>query len=496
MNQLNLLLAGLSWGIVLLVSSCAVGNSAEERVKNYVVKNTTTNSQHPLAFPGAEGFGATSVGGRGGRVIEVTNLNDSGPGSLRAALEAEGARIVVFRVAGVITLKDTIRIKNSYLTVAGQTAPGGGIILKGTDNNILNIRKGAHDIIIRYLRLRNGSGKANGSGHDNLTINGGYNIIVDHVSLSWSTDENASLFRTTKDPGIYNVTIQRSIMAEGLKGHSNGLIVTGRVNETDPTNPIEDWRKISQISIHHNLFAHNTHRNPRVTSAASEIINNVMYNWKYQIGETTRGSIIDVVNNYAKPGPMSNTKRLFLHEDHNPQRPNDLPYPDPSIYTSGNVVAAVQVNTKADNWGLWQYNFSYKPLPDKFRRYHRLTQPKIPVTIESADAAYNSVLADVGANARLDCLGNWIENADAVDKRILNDVRNNTGPKDAILNPSVVGGYPQIAKGSVCSDRDRDGMPDEWELKHGFNPDNPLDGSQDADADGYTNVEEYLNGSS
>lgn len=455
--------------------------------------NSTSSLPIP-AFPRAEGFGALSVGGRGGRVIEVTNLYDRGPGSLRSAMEAEGARIVVFRVGGTIRLRDTIRIKDPYLTVAGQTAPGGGILLKGTQNTLIRIEDGAHDIILRYLRLRNGSEEANGFGYDNIAINGGYNILLDHLSLSWSSDENASIYRKADDPSIYNVTIQRSILGEGLDGHSNGLIVSGETNFSNPDNPIEAWKDIRNISIHHNLFIHNSHRNPRVTAAGTEVINNVIYNWKYRIGETTRGSVIDFINNYAQAGPVSNLDRLFLHENSSPAHPND-PYPNPSIYTQGNIVDPVQTDPNANNWDLWKLNYTYNPLPESYRRSTPLQQPPIPIMVQSANEAYESVLEDVGVNARLNCQGDWVFNADDVDRRYLFDIINHWGYDEPISRPYDGGGYPDIDPGTPCTDSDRDGMPDLWESQNQFNPQDPSDGSTDADGDGYTNIEEYLNGS-
>ena len=447
----------------------------------------------PPAFPGAEGFGASAIGGRGGRVIAVTTLADRGPGSLRAALEAKGPRIVVFRVAGVIELQDDIRIQHPYLTVAGQTAPGGGILLKGTDNSLLRIRKGAHNIIVRYLRLRNGSGPANGKGHDNFTLNGGTTIIADHLSMSWSTDENAAMHRKPGTPPIQGVTIQRSIMAEGLAGHSNGMLISGTTDYSNPNRIIEEWRSIQDISIHHNLFIHNSHRNPRITSAGTQVINNVTYNWKSRIGSTTRGSVIDIIGNYAKGGPMSRLDRLWLHQDFSRDRPWEA-YPAPSIYTAGNVVVPVHPDPAVDNWTLHKIHYLFNPLPQSYRRHTPLPSAPIPVRRQSAQAAYRSVVADVGANARLDCAGNWVPNADAVDTRLLADVTRNTGPKQPPRSPEDAGGYPQIAPGVPCRDQDQDGMPDQWEQGYGLDPTDPTDSALDKDGDGYTNIEAYLNG--
>ena len=447
------------------------------------------------AFPGAEGFGALSIGGRGGRVIEVTNLNNSGPGSLRSALKAEGPRTVVFRVAGIITLEDAIRLdeRNSYLTIAGQTAPGGGILIRGNDNNLIQIQKGAHDIIIRYIRLRNGSGIASGSGHDNLTITGGYNIMIDHVSMSWSTDENLSMYSKKVSSPIYNVTVQRSIMAEGLKGHSNGLIISGKADYSNPDDPLEVWREIKNITLHHNLFIHNTHRNPRITCGGVQIINNITYNWKYRIGSSTRGSVYDNINNYARPGPMSNNDLFFLHESFSPERPMEK-YPAPSIYSNGNIVESVHDDPNADDWMLYKINYLNTDLDDEYRRNYSLPEAPVPVTKHSAHQAYIHVLEDVGANSKVGCDGFWIHNPDKVDQRLLADVKNMTGPKNPVEHPYKFGGYPVITAGEPCIDSDHDGMPDSWEQTHDLNPTDPSDGSADADEDGYTNLEEYING--
>ena len=434
-----------------------------------------------------------SVGGRGGRVIEVTNLNDSGPGSLRAALEAEGPRIVVFRVGGIIELDGEVRIRNSYLTVAGQTAPGGGVTIKGSGDNALYIydRGSVHDVTMRYLRLRYGDGSGS---DDNITIHAGHDIIFDHLSLSWSTDENVGIWSEIDRPPIYNITIQRSIMAEGLAGHSNGMHISGE-KDYSLEEPIEAWRQVKDLTIHHNLFIHNTDRNPRVISAGAQVINNLVYNWKFRIGSTMSGSVIDYINNYYQAGPMSNLDRLLLHEDSSPDYPNwRTPLPDPSIYIAGNIVQPNHPDPEADNWVLLEYNWTYAPLPGHFRRFEPLPQAPIPVSLQSASEAYGSVIADVGANARLDCLGNWVPNSDSVDLRLLGDIQNGTGSEEPIGSPDEVGGFPEIDPGTPCADGDHDGMPDEWENLHSFNPNNPSDGPADADEDGYSNVEEYLNG--
>ena len=170
--------------------------------------------------------------------------------------------------------------------------------------------------------------------------------------------------------------------------------------------------------------------------------------------------------------------------------------PDPSIYIVGNIVRPNHPDPDVDNWALLQYNYRVPPttLPERFRRMTPLPKAQFPVSLQSALEAYSSVVADVGANARLDCLGNWVPNSDPVDMRLLADVINGTGPEEPIRSPSEVGGFPEIDPGTPCMDSDHDGMPDAWEYLYQFNPDLSSDGSEDADGDGYTNIEEYLNG--
>ncbi len=460
------------------------------------------------AFPGAEGWGAGSVGGRGGRVIEVTNLDDSGPGSLRACIEASGSRICVFRVNGIIELKSSIEIRHPYLTIAGQTAPGSGIYIRSASTNTEGINvlikfpefgdgyKGEypHDVIIRYLRIRHGRSptqKFHGVRPKNLEIWSGYNIIIDHVSLGWVNDNLMTIITPAKDgvPPLQYITVQRTIFAESLEGHSTGLNIQGQ-GEGDQ----KYWKNVKNISIHHNMFANNGSRNPRVTSAGTKIINNVIYNWRYHAAETTRGSVVDWINNYWKPGPGSNTTQVLLHED----RPGDrLPgyTTHPSLYISGNADPSTFPDLNTDNWRFYILPYDNDaPLPARYRRYTALPSARFAETTQSAVEAYASVLNDVGANRRLDCAGKWVSNLDTIDTRVIAEARDNTGSSKTLHDEDKVGGFPEISPAPACPDADHDGMPDEWENAYGFNPAVAEDNSQDADGDGYTNVEEFLNG--
>ncbi len=425
------------------------------------------------AFPEAEGFGSVSVGGRGGRVIEVTNLNDKGPGSLRAAIEAEGPRIVVFKVAGTIELDSTLKIANPYITIAGQTAPGGGITLKNSPKNTkpaLKIK--THDVVVRYIRSRPGS-NPNEAGEDGildaLTIGSSnqevYNVIIDRSSFSWATDEVVSIYYDAHD-----ITIQWSIISEGLdcsthveddrrQCHSMGLLLAS------------DGQK--NISIHHNLFAHNRRRNPLVkTTGIVDIVNNVVYNPGF--GENSfapthvRGdygvSQVNYIGNYFKPGVNTGSSDWFIDTKNEPVE----------IYIEGNAVPKKVMHPKSLQWLV------------------RDPHPAARVTSTSAQQAYEQILKYAGASQGLNPDGTFFMRRDEIDKRIVEDVRNNTGK--IIDEPSEVGGWSKLTYGTPYRDADRDGMSDKFENLHGFNAKDPSDAAQDANGNGYTNIEEFLNG--
>jgi pectate lyase len=422
------------------------------------------------AFPGAEGFGANSVGGRGGRVIEVTNLNDSGSGSLRACIEASGPRICVFRTGGTIELQSTLTITNPHITIAGQTAPGGGIALKvaGSFKFDCLVVNETHDVIIRYIRSRPGPSDQLTCCRDALTIRKAYNVIIDHCSISWGVDENGGTWYDTHD-----VTIQWSIISEALydsshyKGpRSYGLLLGSEGSE--------------KISIHHNLFAHNNQRNPLVaTAGVVDIVNNTIYNFG-QIASAVHGSRglvpANYVGNFVKRGPNSSLSKYGI---------DDFDRNSVSIYLQGNV-------------GPYRPDESYPEeniIEPSGRQYITSTwHNAIPVMITSAFEAYDQVLANAGATIGLDSQGNSYWRRDTVDERIVNDVINGTGR--IIDDPSEVGGWPYLSPGTPYTDSDHDGMADDWELAHfgALDRGSPDDSSSDFDGDGYTDLEEYLNG--
>jgi len=232
-----------------------------------------------------------------------------------------------------------------------------------------------------------------------------------------------------------------------------------------------------------------------VSAAGTQVINNVVYNWGSRVGVSARKNTVDLINNYWKKGPMSGSL-IFKHESTNIS--TGWIYPDPSIYIAGNIVPGTLEDSAADNWALIIKDPAEGggPLPLSYRRFAPLAQAPSPVAVQSAVDAYASVLADAGANARLDCSGNWIANSDAVDQRVLADVSNGTGWSSPPDSPGAAGGFPTIASGSACADTDHDGMPDEWETIHfaSLSQGSPTDSSSNFDGDGYTDLEEFLNG--
>lgn len=444
------------------------------------------NEEQPLAFPTAEGYGKYTVGGRGGRVMEVTNLNDSGEGSLRAAVEAEGPRTVIFRVSGTIDLERPITIRNPYITIAGQTAPGDGICIKRHPLNI-----GADEVIIRYLRVR--PGDESGEDYDAMSSRGHRNIILDHLSTSWSIDECMSVYACEQ------VTIQWCLVSESLSGsnHIKGSHGFGGI-----------WGS-NYCTMHHNLLAHHSSRNPRFASGAgyNDYRNNVLYNWGYQScygGEklhTTRQNTyvvtyVNMVANYYKPGPATLSGRVAQRIVQPSYRETLDNYG--LWYVADNVVEGSPEVT-ADNW-----NGGVQPKEESHLDTLRLAKPwdAMPIRQETAYEAYNAVLDGVG------CI---LPRRDAVDARIIAEVRGGyatyegvsykreqqekagqAAPTGIIDSQNDVGGWPELKSAKAPKDSDHDGMPDRWERRLGLNAQDGADGAAMAE-NGYTNLENYLN---
>ena len=409
------------------------------------------------AFPGAEGFGSTTPGGRGGRVLLVTNLDDDGPGSLRAACEAEGPRIVIFRVAGTIALTHAIMVRNPFMTLAGQTAPGDGLCLRDFPFVVAT-----HDVVVRYLRSR--LGDVTGRAEDCIDFfHGASNSIFDHCTATWSIDEALSL-----SGRVSNVTVQWCLIGESLQAskHPKGPHGYGSLARAE-----------GPVSFHHNLWVHNDARNPRLGDnyghppyPVFDVRNNIIYDYGQICSGLTQGRLqVNYVANYIKAGPSSRARTPITVGG-----PSELQF-----YIRGNVFEGHDDLT-ADNSGFFD-----PVVIDGRRQVRTVTAPFAVAPVQSVPArdALQLVLAAVGASLPV---------RDPVDARIVEEVRRGGG---RIINSQTdVGGWPPLKPGTPPLDNDKDGMPGDWELRHGLNPNDPSDAALDNDHDGYTNLEEYLNG--
>jgi pectate lyase len=456
------------------------------------------------AFPGAWGGGMYSFGGRGGKVIVVNNLNDSGPGSFRDACEQGGPRIIVFNVAGIIKLNAVISIRAPYVTIAGNTAPGDGVCIAGN-----TVQIDTHDVVIRHMRFRRGKLVADDR-DDALGGNPVGNIMLDHLSTGWALDEGVSIYRHMYQPkdgskalklNTVNVTIQNTISSEALNTyhHSFGSTIGG-LNAT----------------FHHNLWANNAGRNPSIGMGDTfTFVNNVVFNWRHRTMDGGGGMIkINVINNYYKPGPGTpNTHMAYRLVKPEGSRNGG----NGRVYAAGNVVDG-NAKVTADNWAggvQLEVQDRVNTSPELLAGI-RANEPfkHAPLPIQSAQEAYEFVLANAGAT---------LPRRDAVDERITKGVRTGVIPpqkiadgsvelaklygyaqqwtdvlaagveRGFITNPAEVGGYPDY-QGTPYQDSDGDGLPDDWEKAHGLNPNNAADATADLNGDGYMNVEDFING--
>lgn len=455
------------------------------------------------AFPGAQGAGATATGGRGGSVIPVTNLNDAGGGSLRACMQASGPRTCVFRVGGTINLQTGIPVRNPHLTVAGQTAPGGGIMIKGKDNVEHQITLYAPDVVLQYLRIRAGYNPERappaGGGMPLRLSDNAVRVIADHLSLSWSTDNNLGIW-DHPDPGgePHNVSIAYVLLAEALEGHATAML-TGSSNN-DPS-----ARLMTDIDMHHSMTANHTHRVPHLKNRSSRLVNNIFYNNDHHSTQLKGGIQADLIGNLYKKGTYEPTPG-HPHEINaytNTSSAGNAVIGSPSIYMQGNKGWS-QSDPNGNQWLLagettGDNQEEIGPIPSAWRRGSPLAVAGVPIV---ADPASNleSILTGsrgVGASARLDCNGTWVANRDAVDTRLMNQYSSGTGtyPGAPSYEQGSAFGWPTIASGTACPDADADGMPDAWESANGLNPDGAADrNSTAANGSGYTNLDMYLAG--
>jgi pectate lyase len=421
----------------------------------------------PLAFPGAEGAGKYTTGGRGGKVIYVTNLNDDGKGSLRKAIKDSSVRIIVFNVSGTIYLQKPLEIKHGNVTIAGQTAPGDGICVAGHSVSIE-----ADNVIVRYLRFR--LGDINREQGDAFGGIGCKNLMIDHCSMSWATDECASFYKnrfTTLQWCIISESLNASVHRKGEHGY--GGIWGG-----------------CDITFHHNLLAHNNSRNPRFNGTRLgqtftdqvDYRNNVIYNWGGNSAYGGESGKYNIVANYYKAGPATPKKKVnrIIEITTDPKLDYGVFYVAEN-YVDGNPTVS------ADNW-----SGGVDTQGDIVKVKASQPFPYEPINQQTAQDAFQAVLKFAGASLA----------RDSVDTRIVEEVKTGTakygktfagGGKGIIDSQSDVGGWPELKSLPAPVDTDNDGMPDQWETNNKLNPNSPGDASLYSLDKTYSNIEVYLN---
>lgn len=403
-------------------------------------------------FPGAQGFGTDTPGGRGGRVMVVTNLNDDGPGSLREACTAPGPRIVVFAVGGNIRLKKALRITEPFITIAGQTAPGEGICLRDAA-----VFVETHDVVVRFIRSRVGASLNEPFNEQNAieaTGEGCYNVVIDHCSFSWAIDENIGIVS-----GAHDVTFSYNIVSEALRqpftktkigkerSHSMAMILGNNPN---------------YVTVHHNLLADCNSRNPRIQGGTHDFVNNVVYDWGFLTATFSRNPRVNFIGNYYKMGPASLPIKAIVSD-------GDIG----RIYVRGNI----SPQRTSDDMPEWE------PLTDADPAQHRAMEPFVtaPLEITGAEQAYEDVLTWAGCR---------LPAQDSVDVRVIRNTYLGWGEKTD--RPEDVGGYADLPVAFGAPDTDADGLPDTYEVERGLDPNDPRDSAR-LNGSGYANLEVYLN---
>lgn len=501
------------------------------------------------AFPGAEGDGATSLGGRAGNVLIVDRLDDPCPtqacttedladphklipGTLRWALMQPYPRTVVFRVSGIIELLAdqtqwnektkqvdiqrlaNIRIKSPYLTVAGQTAPAGGVTIKNNGITILT-----HDVVMRYLRFRTGRQLPVFAGQQTpetfMIANHASAVIIDHCSFSWTPAEGLSIYTGELWDGskgtATDISISWNLLGEGLvrhadgRGHPSSAFMAGY--DGDPSYAAD------RVSLHHNLFVHTQKRNGDFLTQRGQFINNLIYNWQW-LPTVLAGAVqADVIGNTWKAGPITQAdydqRRGGLHlvpaarlqKQPDPEGWWDGVPGEPSVYLKDNRYLPMGAGSKEPINLLCSYASRTaacsKQIPMHWWRLKALNPNAIPITTQTAVEAERLVLEQAGANQRINSLGHWVNNRDPVDQRYVDDYRSGTYlNKSFPFAEAEVGGFPTQIEGEPYPDADWDGISDRWEQLQGLNPADAGDASKQApNKGGYTWLELFINGS-
>ncbi len=481
--------------------------------------SATTGRSAVPAFPQAEGGGSLSRGGRGGRVLQVTNLNDSGPGSLRDCVERSGPRICVFRTGGTIVPRSRLLIASPYITIAGETAPGGGMQIDGTKSKGDVFCVHTHDVIITGIKIRPGYGpETRRNGVSAVEGDAVYNVVVDHDTIQWAGNKAISFWGLRGSP--HDLTFSYNIIAETLAAHSVNVI-TGSDNgdaagDTFVAGKYAD--AMTNIDFHHNYILNASHRNPLLKNKSSRFVNNIVFNWRWYATELGGGIQADLIGNVYRRGPLwqeglsqvheilgfpanagnrtTATGNLSLYLAHNIGPHNG----DPSADGFATMTRLTDTSTGAggengDETGTDLSAFRRAvPLPvgPAGARAISVVKPSDSDLSSRTGALGSVIFASVGATRRLECAGGFTRRLDTQERRLV-DSYPDGGVRSLVPHESAAGGYPRLAPGSPCPDSDADGLPDAYEDARGLRKNDPADANV-VQPDGYTNLEHYLQG--
>jgi hypothetical protein len=505
--------AALFWMFILIIVAGFISNGPDPFVNLALADSSLTSVQASgglPAFPGAEGWGATALAGCRNLplvVHQVTNTNDSGPGSFRDAIQqVRGSNfdIIIFRTGGLVQLQSELRADNrDCLYIAGQTAPGGGISFVGAVVGFFD----SDDFVIRYIRHR-------GQSATNFRSNGGIGVIYDHITASWAGASNGGgsflvhLRGDIAGSGLIHsldgATIQNSLLYEPDAQHNIVLGLAAGPNH-DP--------QAKRISAHRNVLIGPAHRMPMCSAVEVSFTNNVVYNWGNRASEANNAATCDYIANYHKPGPATSPSNympfifgdgcsgsatgdcfysFYVSDNRNPR--NNYGQITGSAWEGPNQQAECKNNISDTSLKGGWCTISGNPIPQQYRRSTSFSPAPIPVNVQSISDAYvYQILADAGHVRGLACDGSWISVRDAADAQRIAGFYAGTGLTNTKLDVSTIS-VPVPASGTPCTDSDGDGMPDAWESRY-FGSSTAADIAADTDGDGYTNIEEYLNGS-
>jgi pectate lyase len=468
------------------------------------------------AFPEAQGGGAASLGGRGGTVREVTNLDDSGPGSLRACVEASGPRTCIFRVAGMITQHSDLTVNNPFLTIAGQTAPG-EIVLGGPGNKGYVLRVSTRDVIVRYVTISpddpdTSSGPSTGTVGFGVINGDNYNIILDHASLRWASNKLWITGSNYVGPNR-SITTSWSLFYEPHAGHPVGPGTAGNPvgcpnAAPDPhlANPCFSSLE-TDIDFHHNMFVNISHRIPETDNKSVRWVNNLAFNWAFYAFAGLGGEALDIIANKWVPGNLNASAQA--HEIHVTEKSAEV-LGSPSVFVSGNV-GPNQSNSNGDQYLMVSHISGENgrengPIPDRWKRRAPLPATDFPIIADPVASLDAILLPTVGNSQHLSCDGTWVTHRDDADMRIIAQYQSQgsggfwpngitaTG-RAALPLPTPAAQWQDrpVLSGAACPESLHDGIPDQWKKLQGLSTTN-RDLYKSVAPDGYTILEHYLNG--